>query len=102
MMRSPNTLDLTGLSAGEVVEAYLAAFAEGRVNDILSLLDENVVWHIDGDPGVSTVGFLQGPDQVRRWLQNFPRNFRVRNFLSVKLLHTMTAFWCWAAFVTLY
>ncbi|MFU9138770.1 alpha/beta fold hydrolase [Erwinia tasmaniensis] len=80
MMSSPNTLDLTGLSAWKVVEAYLAAFAEGRVNDILSLLDENVVWHIDGDPGVSTAGILQGPDQVRRWLQNFPRNFRAREF----------------------
>lgn len=69
-----------GLNPIETVEAYLAAFSEGRVKDIISLLDENVVWHIDGDPRVSTVGLLKGPERVRRWLQDFPRHFRPLDF----------------------
>jgi len=56
------------MSARQTVEAYLAAFAEGKVDDIIKLLDDNVVWHIDGDPLVSTVGLSKGPDRVRRWL----------------------------------
>ena len=79
-MESKNTQGVQDLGAKKVVEAYLAAFAEGRVDDIVSLLDDNVVWHIDGEPGVSTVGLLQGPARVRRWLQNFPQNFRPQVF----------------------
>lgn len=77
-----------GESARKTVEAYLAAFAEGKVDDIVSLLDDNVVWHIDGEPGVSTVGLLQGAGQVRRWLQNFPQNFRPLDFsISEMIAH---------------
>ncbi|KFX04823.1 hydrolase [Pectobacterium betavasculorum] len=79
-MEATNTHDIQGLSARKTVEAYLAAFAEGKLDDIVSLLDDNVVWHIDGEPGVSTVGLLQGSSRVRRWLQNFPLNFRPLDF----------------------
>ncbi|EGG2729947.1 alpha/beta fold hydrolase [Salmonella enterica] len=75
-MKLTHTDDMQQMSARQTVEAYLAAFAEGKVEDIIKLLDDNVVWHIDGDPLVSTVGLLKGPDQVRRWLQDFPLNFR--------------------------
>ncbi|QNQ21282.1 alpha/beta fold hydrolase [Kosakonia sp. SMBL-WEM22] len=68
-------------AARAVVEAYLAAFAAGRVEEIISLLADDVVWHIDGEPTVSTVGLLQGPEQVRRWLMAFPQNFRPREFV---------------------
>ncbi|MGR4049734.1 alpha/beta fold hydrolase [Kosakonia cowanii] len=68
-------------AARAVVETYLAAFAAGRVEEIVSLLADDVVWHIDGEPTVSTVGLLQGPEQVRRWLMAFPQNFRPREFV---------------------
>lgn len=79
-MAATNTHDKQGPDARKVVEAYLAAFAEGRLDDIVNLLDDNVVWHIDGEPGVSTVGVLKGPARVRRWLQSFPLNFRPLDF----------------------
>ncbi|MDF7759731.1 alpha/beta fold hydrolase [Kosakonia cowanii] len=68
-------------AARAVVETYLAAFAAGRVEEIVSLLADDVVWHIDGEPTVSTVGLLQGPEQVRRWLMAFPQTFRPREFV---------------------
>lgn len=79
-METKNTHDIQKWSARKTVEAYLAAFAEGKMDDIISLLDDNVVWHIDGEPGVSTVGLLKGPERVRRWLQSFPENFRPLDF----------------------
>ncbi len=73
-------------AARAVVEAYLAAFAAGRVEEIISLLADDVVWHIDGEPTVSTVGLLQGPEQVRRWLIAFPQNFRPREFVINEII----------------
>lgn len=77
------TKDVQNMSAKETVEAYLAAFAKGNVDEIAVLLDDHVVWHIDGEPGVSTVGLLKGPEQVMRWLHSFPHNFKPLDF-SVK------------------
>lgn len=74
------------VTAKQVVETYLAAFAAGRVDEIVSLLADDVVWHIDGEPGVSTVGLLQGPEQVRRWLMTFPQNFRPREFVINEII----------------
>lgn len=74
------------VTAKQVVETYLAAFAAGRVDEIISLLADDVVWHIDGEPGVSTVGLLQGPEQVRRWLMAFPQNFRPREFVINEII----------------
>lgn len=74
------------VTAKQVVETYLAAFAAGRVDEIVSLLADDVVWHIDGEPGVSTVGLLQGPEQVRRWLMAFPQNFRPREFVINEII----------------
>lgn len=79
MVRTAN-YDSQNVTAKETVDAYLTAFAAGRVDDIISLLANDVVWHIDGDVAVSTVGLLQGPAQVRLWLEKFPQNFRPRVF----------------------
>ncbi|CNG72927.1 alpha/beta fold hydrolase [Yersinia intermedia] len=68
------------LSATEVVHAYFSAFSQGNINDVVALLDDNVVWHIDGNQNVSTVGLLQGPARVKRWLENFPKNFKPQAF----------------------
>lgn len=73
-------------SATDVVNAYFSAFAQGNIEQVLSLLDENVIWHIDGDPNVSTTGLLQGIAQVKNWLVRFPVNFKPRVFSVTHLL----------------
>lgn len=74
------------LSATEVVQAYFSAFAQGNINEAIALLDDNVIWHIDGNLNVSTVGLLQGRVQVKRWLEEFPKNFKPREFVIAKLI----------------
>lgn len=74
------------LSATEIVQAYFSAFSQGNINDAIALLDDNVVWHIDGDLNVSTVGLLQGPAQVKHWLESFPKNFKAREFVVTELI----------------
>jgi len=85
-MQRNNTHEPQALNAKEVVKAYLAAFAKGNIEEMLCLLDENVVWHIDGDPAVSTVGLLQGQQKVRHWLESFPENFRPQKFIINDLI----------------
>ncbi|MGB8666911.1 MAG: nuclear transport factor 2 family protein [Serratia inhibens] len=74
------------LSATQVVEAYFSAFARGDIHDVITLLDDDVVWHIDGNLNVSTVGILQGPAQVKHWLESFPHNFQPREFTVAELI----------------
>ena len=69
-----------------VVRAYFQAFGSGVVEDIVACLDEKVVWHIDGALSVPTVGLLQGKEQVRRWLSDFPNGFTPQKFDIDKLL----------------
>ncbi|MNG75355.1 AB hydrolase superfamily protein YdjP [compost metagenome] len=76
----------SNLSPTKVVEAYFSAFAQGNIHDVITLLDDNVVWHIDGNLNVSTVGILQGPMQVKQWLESFPRNFQPREFRVAELI----------------
>ncbi|RAT18582.1 hypothetical protein AU490_05675 [Lonsdalea populi] len=66
----------TGAERKKDCRGLSAAFAEGKLDDIVSLLDDNIVWHIDGEPGVSSVGLLKGP----AGLQDFPQNFKPRDF----------------------
>lgn len=73
------------LSATEVVQSYFSAFAQGNTNQAIALLDDEVIWHIDGSPHVSTVGILQGAAQVRCWLENFPNHFKPREFVISEL-----------------
>ncbi|CAI1667695.1 TPA: alpha/beta fold hydrolase [Serratia fonticola] len=74
------------LSVTEVVQAYFSAFAQGDIERAVGLLDDDVVWHIDGSSHVSTVGILQGKAQVRCWLESFLSNFKPREFVISELI----------------
>ncbi|MEJ4047027.1 alpha/beta fold hydrolase [Erwinia sp. SLM-02] len=73
-------------SATAVVNAYFAAFAQGNIAEATALLADDVVWHIDGDPRVSTTGLLRGPEQVRGWLERFPDHFKPEVFAINQLI----------------
>lgn len=64
----------------QVIKEYFSAFSSGNVQNILRLLDEKVVWNVAGATNVSTVGLLQGKEQVKKWLENFPKNFQPIDF----------------------
>ena len=65
----------------QVTENWFSAFAAGDIARLTELLCEDVVWHVDGDPGVSTAGLLQGRNKVVAWLRSFPQNFLAREFV---------------------
>ncbi|WP_294906798.1 alpha/beta fold hydrolase [Tatumella sp. UBA2305] len=65
----------------QVAENWFSAFAAGDISRLTGLLSDDVVWHVDGDPGVSTVGLLQGREKIVAWLKSFPQNFHAREFV---------------------
>lgn len=60
----------------EIVQAYFAAFLSGDMEATLSMLSEDVKWHVQGASNVPTVGTLQGKEQVKAWMVDFPRHFK--------------------------
>ncbi|GAA3188180.1 hypothetical protein GCM10010486_65870 [Nonomuraea roseoviolacea subsp. carminata] len=62
----------------DVALAYLDAFGDGDVDSALGLLSQDVIWHVDGAPGVPTVGLRQGRDRVAQWIADFPSTFEPR------------------------
>lgn len=72
----------------DAVRKYFAAFGCGDIPAALALMTEDVVWHIDGVPSVSTVGILYGRAQVREWLESFPVNFKPQTFTVDRLFES--------------
>lgn len=73
-------------SATDVVNGWFSAFSRGDIDQAISLLDREVIWHVDGDPSVTTTGLLCGPEQVREWLTRFPQHFAPRKFAIDRLI----------------
>ncbi len=63
-------------SPTEIVQAYFATFLSGDLDATLAMLSEDVTWAVQGAPNVPTVGTLQGKQQVKDWMLNFPKQFK--------------------------
>ncbi|WP_434777112.1 alpha/beta fold hydrolase [Neisseria sp. Ec49-e6-T10] len=81
-----NTPKPNAIPPSKVVQAYLTSFGQKNTEQALSLIDDNAVWHIDGQLNVSTVGLLKGKKHIRHWLENFPQNFLPRQFTISQIL----------------
>jgi len=64
------------LTPTETVQAYFTAFLSKDLEATLAMLSEDVRWTVQGAPNVPTVGMLQGKQQVRDWMLNFPKQFK--------------------------
>ena len=79
---------LPAITPAEVVGAYFSAFGAGDLNGALTLLAEDVVWHVDGSTAVPTIGLLRGRERVRQWLSDFPDHFTPRVFAIDRLFES--------------
>jgi len=70
----------TLVSPTQIVQEYFKAFQSGDVEKALGMLTDDVVWHVQGAPNVPTVGVRHGKEEVRKWIVNFPLNFKQLNF----------------------
>ncbi len=78
-MREPSNI--------EVAKQYFNSFLSHDPEITLAMLTDDIRWEVQGAPNVPTVGKFRGKEDVRRWLEIFPKNFkpldiRFDNFLE--------------------
>ncbi|GAA1933306.1 hypothetical protein GCM10009837_68860 [Streptomyces durmitorensis] len=73
-----NTPAPSGSVPQDVVQSFLEAFWVGDFDTAASLVAEEAVWHVDGDPGVPPTGLRHGRHRVRQWTDVFPGAFEPR------------------------
>lgn len=74
----------TPKTPAQVVAHYLETFFNHDIDKTLECLTEDVSWHVQGAPGLPTIGDRRGKEQVRRWLQSFPAHFEPIAFEVLK------------------
>jgi len=79
-------LPTSSMSAIDTVNAYFTAFSKQNIEGALEYVDENAIWHVDGDPILTTVGIIQGKTAIKKWLLCFPEGFQTLDFKLEKLI----------------
>lgn len=62
------------------IQNYFDAFKQGDIEKALSLLTDDVIWHVDGDTNVLSIGLMSGKEQVGKWINHFPNILTPINF----------------------
>lgn len=60
----------------DVVKAYFDTFLSHDPEKTLATLTDDIRWEVQGAPNVPTIGKFRGKEQVRKWLEVFPKNFK--------------------------
>ncbi|MCX8563028.1 nuclear transport factor 2 family protein [Mycolicibacterium mucogenicum] len=63
-------------TAGQVVRHYFDTFFSKDLDKTLQCLTDDVIWQVQGAPDIPTVGTRRGKQEVREWLELFPRHFK--------------------------
>jgi len=64
----------------DVVRHYFDTFFSHDVDATLECLTEDVRWHVQGASEVPTIGTRHGREEVREWIELFPRHFHPLGF----------------------
>ncbi|MHA0285543.1 nuclear transport factor 2 family protein [Mycobacterium sp. C3-094] len=67
-------------TASQVVQNYFDVFFSHDVDKTLQCLTDDVVWRVQGAADVPTIGTRHGRQQVREWLELFPKHFQPMDF----------------------
>lgn len=64
----------------QVVQNYFDTFFSHDVDKTLQCLTDDVLWHVQGASDVPTIGTRHGKEEVREWLELFPKHFEPLDF----------------------
>lgn len=76
------------LTPVQIVQEYLNNFFAQEVSKTLEMMTDDVVWHVQGAPNVPTVGIQRGKEEVRKWMELFPLNFRPLYFKTYRFFES--------------
>lgn len=80
--------EIDPLTPIEVVQKYLGTLFAHDVNRTLDMLTDDIVLHVQGAANVPTAGLHHGKEEVRRWLELLPLNFRPLYFKTYRFFES--------------
>ena len=73
---SAQELDATSQTTLDTVMALMGAMGAGDMDALIALMDDDMVWHNEGDSNIPWIGPWNGKDEILTFLGIFGQNFQ--------------------------
>jgi len=69
-------MDETSQASFDTVMAFMGAVGSGDMETVLKLMDDDMVWHNEGDSSMPWIGPWKGKEEILNFLPIFGENFK--------------------------
>lgn len=79
-------LDQTSQATLDTVMALMGAMGAGDMDTLIALMDDDMVWHNEGDSNLPWIGPWNGKDEILTFLGIFGENFQTTKWENTDVL----------------
>lgn len=79
-------MDDTSQATLDTVMAFMGAMGAGDMDKVIALMDDNIVWHNEGDSNIPWIGPWNGKEEVLAFLGVFGENFQTTKWENQDVL----------------
>lgn len=79
-------MDKMSKSTLDTVMAFMGAMGSGDMDTVVALMDDDMVWHNEGDSTLPWIGPWQGKDAILAFLVVFGENFQTTKWENTDVL----------------
>ncbi len=83
---SAQVLDDTSQATLDTVMALMGAMGAGDMDTLIALMDDEMVWHNEGDSNIPWIGPWNGKDEILTFLGIFGQNFQTTKWENTDVL----------------
>lgn len=83
---SAQELDDTSQATLDTVMALMGAMGAGDMDTLIALMDDDMVWHNEGDSNIPWIGPWNGKDEILTFLGIFGQNFQTTKWENTDVL----------------
>jgi ketosteroid isomerase-like protein len=83
---SAQELDDTSQATLDTVMALMGAMGSGDMDTMIALMDDDMVWHNEGDSNIPWIGPWNGKDEILAFLPVFGENFQTTKWENTDVL----------------
>lgn len=79
-------LDDTSQATLDTVMAFMGAMGSGDMDTVIALMDDDMVWHNEGDGSIPWIGPWNGKEEILTFLGIFGQNFQTTKWENKDVL----------------
>ena len=83
---SAQNLDDTSQASLDVVMGFMGAMGSGDMDTLVSLMDDDMIWHNEGDSRLPWIGPWRGKDEILSFLGVFGQNLQTTKWQNEDVL----------------